>query len=327
MMREAYSADTALTPQAHQPALLRELAERHGLAAELAGPPVGQALLSPARQLAMLARLAEGVGRETGFLLGQQWLPGHYGLASLALAQAPNLGEALQLLIARQAELCPLLGPRLRCEGNVAVLYWTDSVGAGAHLGLLVDLHMVAVASMARWLGGERLPWRYHLHRSPPRDLAPYQVHLGPSLHFGAQFDAMVIDASWLARPWPRASQAGFAALQAQLASQPPRLSLLQQLYEQLRADIRRMPVLDDSAHALAISPATLKRHLARHGTHFQAVLDQVRRHEALFLIEFGGYDAAALADYFGFHDARNFSRSFSRWTGLGRWQRLPVLA
>ncbi|MFB9243880.1 helix-turn-helix domain-containing protein [Massilia antarctica] len=65
------------------------------------------------------------------------------------------------------------------------------------------------------------------------------------------------------------------------------------------------------------MSPATLKRHLARHGSHFQAELDQVRAHVALHLFHGGRHDNDGVARHLGFHDANNFRRSFKRWTGM----------
>ncbi|WP_269532352.1 helix-turn-helix domain-containing protein [Chitinimonas sp. BJYL2] len=68
---------------------------------------------------------------------------------------------------------------------------------------------------------------------------------------------------------------------------------------------------------AFHTSPATLKRQLARHGTHFRALLDQVRTHVSVWLMHYRGYSHEQLAEHFGFHDARNFRRSFQRWTGI----------
>jgi AraC-like DNA-binding protein len=87
-------------------------------------------------------------------------------------------------------------------------------------------------------------------------------------------------------------------------------------VYDYLSDHIRCSPTLEQTAAAFAVSPATLKRHLARHGSHFQAELDQVRSHASLRLMH-RGYDNDAVAHYLGFHDASNFRRSFKRWTGL----------
>ena len=322
-------------PAQHQPALVlayarsRDIDERgdkilRGTGLQGWDMPEAGSTLSPAQYLQLLANVTRELDSpDTSFMLGQQMLPGHFGALSHALLQAQNLRQALEILCAGRARLCPLLTPRLREEGDLAVLYWTDSFGAPSQLPALVEMHMTAVTAMCRWLGGERLPWRYCLNRGAPAHVEQHEVHLGGELRFNCHLDAMLIDPAWLDRPWPRgnamaASVAlnGMAAEAGQdaLALAP---SLLSALYDHLLTNIRLGPTLELSAAAFGISPATFKRHLARHGSHFQAELDQVRAHVAIHLFQSRGYDNEAVAHYLGFHDATNFRRSFKRWTGL----------
>jgi AraC-like DNA-binding protein len=212
-----------------------------------------------------------------------------------------------------------LLTPRWREEGGLAVLYWTDSFGAPSQLPALVEMHMTAVTAMCRWLGGEHLPWRYCINRSAPAHVEQHEVHLGSDLRFNCHLDAMLIDPAALDRPWPRGNaMAASVALQGAAAeARALAPGLLTALYDYLLENIRLGPTLEGSAAAFGVSPATLKRHLARHGSHFQAELDQVRAHVSMHLFQMRGYDNEAVAQYLGFHDATNFRRSFKRWTGL----------
>ncbi|MCX9156390.1 AraC family transcriptional regulator ligand-binding domain-containing protein [Niveibacterium sp. 24ML] len=328
MPAPCYHADTPLIPAHYQPALVLEHARgldlnshvllRHSGLFEEDFASEARAL-SPAQLLAMLANLAQhDAARDAAFQLGQQMLPGHYGAASLALMQSPDLGSALRLLVAHQAQLCPLLAPRLSIAGGEVSLDWFDSCGAGATKALLVDLHMTAVTAMCRWLGGEHLPWRYHFNRTRPRSPEHHQVHLGSALHFGEQTDSMRLDARWLDQPWPRGNARALALTQRELADTAGRRSLLQAVREQLFDTIRLPPTLEHTAQHFGVSPATLKRQLARHGTHFQALLDEVRTHVTLQLMQHGGLDHDAIASHLRFHDARSFRRAFQRWTGLG---------
>lgn len=316
-------------PARYQPALLLDYARSQELDGNdhiLRGSgldswdlPAAEQVVSAADYLQLLANvLRASDSADTSFMLGQQMLPGHYGALSHGLLQAQNLRQALQILCLGHARLCPLLTPRLREEGAQAVLYWTDSFGAPSQLPALVEMHMTALTSMCRWLAGERLPWRYCINRSAPAHVEQHQVHLGSDVRFNCHLDAMFIDAAWLDRPWPRGN-AMAAALALQAACDEPALrpGLLAALYDYLLEHIRLGPTLEGSAAAFGVSPATLKRHLARHGSHFQAELDQVRAHVAIHLFQMRGYDNEAVAHYLGFHDATNFRRSFKRWTGL----------
>jgi AraC-like DNA-binding protein len=320
-------------PARHQPALVldyarsRELDEQGELVLRGTGlsgwqMPAADSTLTPAQYLQLLANVTRALDSpDTSFMLGQQMLPGHYGALSHALLQAQNLRQALQILSAGQARLCPLLTPRLREEGGMAVLYWSDSFGAPSQLPALVEMHMTAVTAMCRWLGGERLPWRYCMNRGAPAHIEQHQVHLGSDLRFNCHLDAMLINPAWLDRPWPRgngmAASVAMHSVADEAGAEALEPSLLTALYDYLLAHIRLGPTLEGSAADFGISPATLKRHLARHGSHFQAELDQVRAHVAIQLFQMRGYDNEAVAQYLGFHDATNFRRSFKRWTGL----------
>jgi AraC-like DNA-binding protein len=278
--------------------------------------------LSPQQLLRLLQNASRALGStDTSFMLGQQMLPGHFGAVSHALIHAPNLREALAILARHQPRLTPLLVPRLMDEGPVSVLYWMDAFSAPALRPQLVELHMTAVVGMTRWLGGERLPWRFCFNRARPRHAEQHAVHLGSELRFDCQFDAQLIATEWLDRPWPRGNrQAMLAALRiadAELDAEPACRSVLPLLYEYLLEKIGSAPTLEQAAQHLGTSPATLKRHLATQGTHFQAELDLARAHASIHLLQVRGYDNEQVARYLGFHDARNFRRSFRRWTGL----------
>lgn len=313
-----YQAHTPCLSTAHLPALVRAHAARRGVALP---PPTSASHGSPQDLLALLAELARRDGPDAAFVLGQQWLPGHDGALSHAILQAEHAGQALVLLIEGQARLTPLLSPRLVLGPQQAVLYWTDACGAPAQRNFLVDLHMAAVVSLCTWLGGEALPWTFCFNRAAPREPALHEVHLGPALRWGCQLDAMLIDRASLARPWPRGGGPAAAAAQAAWRSAAgragPQHSLLTRLYDLLRDQIGQGPTLESTAQAFGVSPATLKRQLARHGTHFQAELDQVRAHVALHLFHHEGWGNEAVARFLGFHDVANFRRSFRRWTGV----------
>ena len=318
----------------------------------LAGPdaPAGLAL-TPRQYLRLLdnaARLLDSP--DTSFMLGQAMLPGdahaghvvnagtganagntdhagdtdragstdHAGLAGLAdaLRHAPSLRVALAVLADWQPALAPLLCPRLRVDGEQAALYWTDCYGAPGMLPFLVEMHMAAVASLCRWLAGERLPWRFCFNRGRPRHAEQHEMHLGRDLRFGCHVDVMLINASWLDRPWPGADAARMQqglAIAATVAVTP---SLPTALYGYLLERVRQAPPLEQAAHDFGVSAATLKRQLARHHTHYQAELDQVRTHLALYLFHSQRAANDTVAHALGFHDAANFRRSFKRWTG-----------
>ena len=330
-MTAYYQANTRFIPANYQAALLLEYARAQEMDGNtlLCGTRLRprelvteNTLLSPGDYLQMLQNLTEILpDRATSFMLGQQLLPGHMGNISHAMLQARNLRQALDIMIRYQAWLSPLLAPHLMTLGGQTSLYWTDSCVSHRLRGFVVEMMMTAVTGMTRWLSGVRLPWRYLFNRTRPTYIEQYAVHLGTDTKFNNYFDAMLIDNEWLDYPWPRGSDmAAKVALSEVEKETPPsfcRQSLLSALYDYLHEHVRLGPTLEKTAADFDISPATFKRHLAQHGSHFQAELDQVRTHVTLQVMYTYGYNNEQIANYLGFHDANNFRRSFKRWTGL----------
>lgn len=330
-MTIGYECDTRFIAAHHQPALLIDLAMSRGIDSHqlLRGTGVfyedvtaGRARLSPAQFLTLISNASRLLDADdSSFLFGQRLLPGHYGEASHALNHACTLSQALERLQRLRALLSPLLTPRVLLDDKRAYLYWADSCGAVGQQRFLAEASMTAVVAMCRQLSGERLPWRFHFSHGKPRYVEQYWVHLSEDLTFDSQLTLMSVPREYLHRPWPNASTtAGQVAEQAslaQLASHTWHCSFLDQLYEYLRANIREPLNLERVAQAFGMSPASFKRKLQKHGTHFQEQLDLARKHVALYLYQIKGYGNEEVAAYLRFNDTTNFRRSFKRWTGI----------
>ncbi len=319
-----YQLGTRCLAWAHWPVLLLEFARSRGLDPATVQREAGLSAatqISPQQLLALLGAVQQQLqSADTPFVLGQLSLPGHYGLPSHALAQACNLGHALQLLVSHAGHLSPLLTPRLLEHGDELILLWTEACGVpAAQRGFVVDMQMSAVAAMCQWLGGERLPWRYSFNRTRPRELSQHAVFLGQDLQFDCQVDAMRLPLILATKAWPRGVPGSMAEQALAQGAEPASQArgLLAALYDHLLPRYRDAPSLDQAAGAFGVSSATLKRHLAQHGTHYQAQVDQVRTHVALYLLLLQGRNNEVVASQLGFHDSSNFRRSFKRWTGL----------
>lgn len=318
-----YEIDTPCLPWSDQAALLAEFARSRELPLQdwlaAAGLQRGQVLLSPRQLLALLEPL-KACGPDAAFVIGRQSLPGHYGLASQALQQARDLPDALQLLCRHAGRLSPLLTPRLLRDERELILVWTDACGLPPSLrGFVVDLHMSAVTHCCAELAGRSLPWRYCFNRTAPRDPAQHAVFLGTQLRFDCQVDAMRLDLGCAQAAWAGPGGAGLArqALDQGADPQAQRRGLLAALHDLLLGQLAAPPSLDAAAAAFGVSPATLKRRLAQHGSHYQAELDQLRAAMALYLLGPRAQANEAVAQALGFFDSANFRRFFKRWTGL----------
>ncbi|EZQ17939.1 hypothetical protein CF98_24860 [Halopseudomonas bauzanensis] len=330
---------TRFIPAHYQPASLIDLALGRGVNAHrlLQGTGLfhediltGNRLISPQQFLRMIENLQQQLqADDTSFLLGQQWLPGHYGAASHALSHAADLQDALERLVRLQPLLWPLLRLRLRVDERYIWLDWGDSFGADGQSIFLVEASMAAVTGMSQWLSGQRLPWTFHLAHAQPRYIEQYWVHLGEELRFASPLNQMCLPRSCLHHPWASASvTAGQVAEQEglkMLMALPATCSLLDGLHDHLVAQVRQPLRLEGVAETFGMSPATLKRKLQKHGTGFQQQLDHARARVAMELYQSRGYSSDEVADYLNFNDRANFRRSLRRWTGLlpselGNW-------
>jgi AraC-like DNA-binding protein len=70
------------------------------------------------------------------------------------------------------------------------------------------------------------------------------------------------------------------------------------------------------AARELGLSPRTLDRELARRGTSFRLLLDDVRRELAELDLREGRRSLGEIARGLGYANPANFTRAFRRWTG-----------
>ncbi len=337
-----YECDTRFIASHHQAAVLVDFAQSRDIDLHrlLRGTGLfyedllaGRAHLCPSRFLRLLENTERCLdANDTSFLLGQRLLPGHYGTVSQMLMQAGNLAEALDMLVHFQPLLFPLLAARRLHSEKQTGLYWVDACGSATQKKFLVEMQLTAVTALCRWLSGEHLPWTFHFDSAAPDYREQHLVHLGADLHFNARVDAMLIDRAWLQHPWPRGSATAARVLrpsaERDLLAAGYQSSFLLAVYDYLLQRVQTPASLEETAHDFGMSPATFKRRLHKHDTSFQAQHDLVRKHVALYLLHFKGWDNEAVARHLHFHDATNFRRSFKRWTGLTpQALRKPVLA
>lgn len=278
-----YEADSRFIPGHYQPATLIDLALSRGIDSHrlLKGTGLfyedivaGKTRLSPQQCFALIANAQRQMDADdTSFLFGQRLFPGHYGAASHALRHAQNLHQALEILLRQQALLTPLLTPRLELDEHFAYLYWLDSCGAGEQQRFLLEASMTALVAMSQLLGNTRLPWECSFCHEEPRYVEQYWVHLGENTVFGRPLDMMRLPRHCLTQAWPGASPIAVQVAQQEAAGQLAALgmqaSLLDRLHQHLRDNVREAASLEQVAQAFAMSPATLKRKLHKHGTSF----------------------------------------------------------
>jgi AraC-like DNA-binding protein len=175
------------------------------------------------------------------------------------------------------------------------------------------------VVNGARFVPGlsfERVRFRH----ARPAQPESYERVFGVPVHFDCAINEVCFDAALLALPIPDANATLCAFFERYAREKLSRLPERPSLIERLRALIRRrLPEgevkLDDLAASLHMSARTLQRRLGDEHTSLQAELDEIRRQQALYLLE-GGTAIAELSWLLGYSDPSAFHRAFKRWTG-----------
>lgn len=75
-------------------------------------------------------------------------------------------------------------------------------------------------------------------------------------------------------------------------------------------------PSVQDISQQLHLTERTLRRRLEDEGTTFKALLDQVKRRDALQLLDNHQITIQQVAEKLGYQDPANFTRAFRNWTG-----------
>lgn len=82
-----------------------------------------------------------------------------------------------------------------------------------------------------------------------------------------------------------------------------------------LKGDLMRLRS-EEVADTLHVSPTTLRRRLRADGTHYQSILDHVRRHRCTLMLEKRWLPGKCVAWELGYAEVNSFYRAFRRWTG-----------
>lgn len=327
----SYERDTNLIAAHHQPAIMLDLAMSRDIDSQLLlrGTRLfldemltGNKLISPRQFLTLLGNSQKFLNaNDTSFLFGQRLLPGFYGPVSQVLNHSLNLRQALIHICDYHALLSPLYTPRYFENDHHFFIYWLDNCGANTQSTFLIEAYMTAVTAMGNRMLDEKLPWRFNFTHAEPRYIEQYWVHLNEEIKFNRQLNIMSIPLEIANKTRQQASPVSLKLAtqgsQAQLIGLGWEASFLDTLYDYFRQNIQQNIQLEAVASAFSMSPASLKRKLLKHNTHFQKELDLARKHVALYLYQVKGYQHNEVADYLRFNDLNNFRRAFKRWTGF----------
>jgi AraC-like DNA-binding protein len=256
---------------------------------------------------------------DMGLRLAAETSAHEYDLSLLAALHSPNVRTALEKL-GRYKRLC---GPQdlnlAHASKEIAVSTVWLSASSPPPARLVDAMFATLLLLFQRGSGQALAPKRVELTRVRA-DEAMLMRFFGCPLKFRAKRDALVFDERVLDTPFVTHNADLLDALLPSLDEQVARTRGNGFLDDVRQAIAKRMsgerPSAEKVAHELATSARTLQRRLGEHGTTYQEVLDDVRRHTARRLLGAEGIEIAETAFLLGFEELNSFTRAFRSWEG-----------
>lgn len=292
------------------------------------GASVGVLHLDTKRFFAVWSAIAEvGGDEELGIRIGSEAFDGKLDLASTCALHSRDLSDAFKKLSRYKRLTCPEDVRVDVSDAEAAVTFHWLLADASAP-DLLVDAIFASTVKLAaRASGGAITPKRIELARRTKgqRRLAR---HFKCDIRFDAPMDALVFSSSDMSTPFVTHDESVVHELVPGLDAELASISRNQSFDGQVDAALLRgmrgqRPSVETLAAELAISPRTLQRRLAQHGTFYQERLDGVRQRVAHRLLANTNLDPGEIAWFLGFEELNSFSRIFNQWEGVtpNRWR------
>lgn len=259
---------------------------------------------------------------DLGLEIGSRMHVTSYGMLGYTLLSAATLGDALRIAFTYPALLGTLFELSLKVDGDTA---WIEARGYRESEALEVFNTEFCLTSLTLICGdllGRSLAVRAaHFRHTQPSYGACYAATFGCPTHFNSAENAFGFDASLLTQRLPLAD----AVTHRDMLERIDRLNLefvqRQDLITRTRAVIAKaLPGslgLNDLAQSLGCSSRSLRRRLQEAGTHYQALLDEIRYAHARTLLHQERLPISHVAEVMGYSETASFRHAFRRWSGM----------
>jgi len=274
-------------------------------------------MMIPARAVGQLLELtASASGAEDfGLRLAETRELSKLGAVALVAREEPTIGRALEAFTHYQHLLKEASALRVERSEGVATISEV-LIGQGpAPTRQLTELTLgVLFRVLQTLLGSGWRPQAVCFTHRPPAKLATHRRVFGARIEFGRSFDGILCDERDLDRPQPRSDPAIACAVRQYLEELLACGNVT--LTEKVRETLTWMLPsgncsLDSIAAQLGFESRALRRRLAREGQSFAALLDEVRAHVAMQLVENRAQPLSDAAAQLGFSEPSAFSRWF----------------
>lgn len=256
-----------------------------------------------------------------GLVIAAQTAFTQLGLAGLAAASAPTLGEALAIITRFEPlNVRSYRGQSQWLPGEDKLAFYSIAP-YNDYTRFIVDAMLGTWCRLIAECAGSDVLKEVRIEFAAPAYHADYASVFPCPVYFAADENAVQLSRHAAQRPlrthepWLHAEM---LALCEQRLRQLENESLLQVRVQKVLGPLLRgnTPSLEAVADGLGMASWTLRRKLREEGTSFQSLLDDSRRDLALAYMKDVGLSLGEIAYMLGFSTPGAFQRAFKRWTG-----------
>ncbi len=281
-----------------------------------------------ARQVAALAENLRRLWPDDAlaYKLGLHAQVTHLGIVGYGLLSCATLGDAVDFSV-RCVPPSSIFQARITTEGDWTVVTLQERAPLGELRTFMLDMTLVLLCTVltklvVKDLTRERWPMELRVPYAAPPAHERYKDRL-PVFHFGAPLTQFCFQSADLLRRIPTANPASLS--QALLRcdqelvtnSTIVRGTVSAQVIGCIKTAPGRYQQIDEVASDLAMSIRTLKRKLAQESATFKSLVEQLRFEDSARLLADPSMPIHQVAEAVAYSDPTNFSRAFSKWTGM----------
>ncbi|OAT69805.1 AraC family transcriptional regulator [Mycobacteroides immunogenum] len=266
----------------------------------------------------LLALTGDPVG--LGIEVGTRYQLASAGILGFALLSSPTMGEALSVGL-RFSQLSSTFHRFTLNIGEADSVFDLDDSDVPADVRrFLLERDLAAIAGIVPILFGGAMPpgARVMLRAGPETPLRLLDKLL--TVEFHSAHNALVFPTALLTEPLPTADPhtASLCVRQCEelLELRRSRSGVAGEVRSQLLRLPGHVPTMAQVAGSMLIGQRTLHRRLAREGTSYRALLDEVRETLAKELLR-NGLSVKEVSDRLGYSEPAAFTHAYTRWHGV----------
>ncbi|MFC4123497.1 AraC family transcriptional regulator [Nocardia rhizosphaerae] len=296
-----------------------------GLSAERLADPGAE--ISAATELAVITNLLRALDDPPGLGVraGSLFRLTSFGMWGFALISSPTVGAAIQAGLQFADLTFAFSEVAVRRTGDdLRLALSAPDIGEPLRRFVL-ERDMAAIATLNRDLLAVPIPIgsvRFGFAAPPPEVLPLYTEIFGLAPEFDADECSVGFDRTHLDAPLPQANEHTAAVALAHcrelLDRRTARGGTAGRVRDILVECLPQPPDAPRLAGMLYISERTLRHRLAKEGTSYRALLDEVRERLAEELLVRNGLPVTEIARRLGYVEVSSFSQAFRRWKGMG---------